>query len=243
MSYSIDEIKGLMNAKDGAAKPNLFRVQLPSLPGATSAEVNILCTAANLPGKGIVTYDRDIGIRRDKIAYGQIYEDLQLNFLLLNDYGIRKYFEVWQEITVSTDYQINYKNQYAKQIRVTQLKKGFGRPVYSTPIGVPKLPSAISNLLPKIGPFDFAQGQFDIDFLSGNKDVFTMTFEDAFPVQMTGSALSNGANDQVSELSITFAYTKFTTLAKGESQASKYITNKFTDTANTVINNLVSRIL
>ncbi len=243
MSYDIEQIKGLINAKGGAAKPNVFNVQLPSLPGASTNEVNLLCTSANLPGKSIVTYDRDIGIRRDKVAYGQIYEDLALSFLLLNDYGIRKYFEVWQEITVSTDYQINYKNQYSKQIRVTQLKKGFGRPVYSTPIGVPKLPSVVQNLLPKIGPFDFAQGQFDIDFLSGNKDVFTMTFEDAFPINISGTALANAANDAVSELTVTFAYTKFTTLAKGESQVGKSVSNTITGIGNNLINNLVNRIL
>tara|TARA_R110000868_G_scaffold382366_1_gene648949 strand:+ start:29405 stop:30124 length:720 start_codon:yes stop_codon:yes gene_type:complete len=239
MSYSIDEIKGLMNAKDGAAKPNLFRVQLPSLPGATSAEVNILCTAANLPGKGIVTYDRDIGIRRDRIAYGQIYEDLTLTFLLLNDYGIRKYFETWQEWTVSSNYQISYKNEYAKQLKVSQLKKGFGQPVYGTPLGIPKLPAAIQSRLPKIGPFDFAQGEIDLNFISGNQDVFTMNFEDAFPISITGSALSNAANDTVSELNVTFAYTKYTTLAKGESTVSKYINNTINDVLTSVVNRLI----
>ena len=235
MSYGIDQLKGLMNAKGGIARPNLFRVELESLPGATSRDVNLLCTAVNLPGKGIITYDRDIGIRRDKIAYGQIYEDLQLRFLLLNDYGIRKYFERWMELTVSTDYQINYKNQYAKQIKVAQLKKGFGMPVYSTPLGIPRLPAELQNLLPKIGPFDFAQGELDLDFITGDKDVYTMTFEDVFPTGLVGTTLDNASNDQIEELTVTLAYTRFTTTTRAATPIQDFLT--------TQIGSLASRLL
>jgi hypothetical protein len=238
MSFSIDQIKGLMNAKGGAAKPNLFAVQFPSLQGATSSEVNLLCTGVNIPGKSIITYDRDIGIRRDKIAYGQMYEDLTLSFLLLNDYGIRKYFDMWQEKTVSTDYQIRYKNEYAYQIKVSQLKKGFGLPVYSTPLGVPKLPAEIQNRLPKIGPFDFAQGQFDLDFLTGDKAVYTMTLEEAFPTVVSQTALNNSANDAISELTVNFAYTRFTTVNRQATPAADFVQSQ----VGTLIGNLANKL-
>lgn len=238
MSFSIDQIKGLMNSKGGTARPNLFSVQLPSLQGATSSEVNLLCTGVNIPNKNIVTYDRDIGIRRDKIAYGQIYEDLQLSFLLLNDYGVRKYFDTWQEKTISSDYQIRYKNEYAYQIKVSQLKKGFGLPVYSTPLGLPKLPPEIQNRLPQIGPFDFAQGQFDLDFLSGDKAIYTMTLEEAFPVGMSQTPLNNGANDGISELTVTFAYTKFTTVNRSANPITDFVETQ----VGTLIGNLANKI-
>ena len=238
MSFSIDQIKGLINSKGGVAAANLFAVQFPSIAGTASTEVNLLCTGLNLPGKTIVTYDRDIGLRRDKIAYGQLYEDITFTFLLLNDYGIRKYFEAWQEKTVTSNYQIKYKNEYAFQIKVSQLKKGFGLPVYSTPLGIPRLPAEIQNRLPKIGPFDFAQGQFDLDFLSGDKSIYTMTLEDAFPTTISQAPFGNGINDAIIELSVTLAYTKYTTVNRQANPINDFIQSQ----VGTVVSNLANKL-
>ena len=42
MVQSIDQLKSLVSAKDGVARPNLFRIKFPSLPGASSDEINIV---------------------------------------------------------------------------------------------------------------------------------------------------------------------------------------------------------
>jgi hypothetical protein len=214
MTYSIDQLKGLINSKGGVSQANVYSVSLPSLPGASSTEVNLLCTRVNIPGKQISTYEKQIGLKNERVAYKALYEDVSMTFMLMNDYGIRKYFETWTNMTVNPDtYQMNYKNEYSHQIRIEQLRKGFGLPVYSTPLGIPKLPTELQNRLPKIGPFDFAQGQLDLNAVSGDKVVYSVTLEDAFPTTITGVDLGNASGDVIMEFQVTFAYTKYTTNA------------------------------
>ena len=100
MTYSIDQMKGLMSRKGGIASPTVYRVQLPSIGNVTSEEVNLLCTGVNMPGKQIATYDREIGGKTEKVAYRNLYGDVTMTFLLLNDYGIRNYFEQWTQLIV-----------------------------------------------------------------------------------------------------------------------------------------------
>ena len=172
MAYSVDQMKSLISRKGGTANPTVFRVQLPSIAGVTSSDVNLLCTAVNIPGKQIATYDREIGGKMEKVAYRNLYGDVTMTFLLLNDYGIRNYFEEWMKLIVDPDtYEMGYKSEYTSQIKIEQLRKGIGLPVYSTPIGLPYLPSEIQNRLPSILGLDLARGQFDLNFITGDQVV------------------------------------------------------------------------
>jgi hypothetical protein len=214
MTYSIDQFKGLINSKGGVAQANVFRVQLPSLPGASTTEVDLLCTRVNIPGKQISTLDKEIGLKTERIAYKTIYEEVSMTFMLMNDYGIRKYFETWTSMAINPNtYQMGYKKDYCHQIKIEQLRKGFGLPVYSTPLGIPKLPTELQNRLPRIGPFDFAQGQLDLNAISGDKVVYSVMLEDAFPTTVTGVELGNANGDAIMEFQVTLAYTKYTTNA------------------------------
>jgi hypothetical protein len=211
MAYSVDQMKSLISRKGGVANPTVYRIQLPSIAGVTSSDVNLLCTATNIPGKQIATVERIIGNKTERVAYRHIYGDVTMNFLLLNDYGIRNYFEEWTKRIVDPDtYEMSYKNEYASQIRIQQLKKGIGLPVYSTPIGLPYLPSEIQNRLPSIAGFDLARGQFDLNFITGDQVVYEATLEDAFPTTMTDINLGNGLENQPLEFSVSFSYTKYT---------------------------------
>lgn len=212
MAYSVDQMKSLITRKGGVANPTVFRVQLPSIAGVTSEEVNLLCTAVNIPGRQIATYDRDIGNKMEKVAYRSLYGDVSMTFLLLNDYGVRNYFEEWMKIIVDPDtYEPAYKNEYTSQIRIEQLKKGVGLPVYSTPIGLPYLPSEIQNRLPSVLGLDLARGQFDLNFITNDQVIYETTLENAFPTTMTDINLSNASNDQILDFTVTFSYTKYTT--------------------------------
>lgn len=212
MAYGVDQMKSLISRKGGVANPTVFRVQLPSIAGVTSEEVNLLCTAANIPGRQIATYDRDIGGKLEKVAYRPLYGDVSMTFLLLNDYGVRNYFEEWMKIIVDPDtYEPGYKNEYVSQIRIEQLKKGVGLPVYSTPIGLPYLPSEIQNRLPSILGLDLARGQFDLNFITSDQVIYETTLENAFPTTMTDINLNNSSVDQVLDFTVTFSYTKYTT--------------------------------
>jgi len=225
MAYSIDQMKSLMSSKGGVSNGTVFRVEFPSLPGASSQEVNLLCTRVNIPGKQIFTYDREIGIKTEKIAYRKSNDEVSMSFLLLNDYGIRKYFETWTNYIVDNDtYEIGYKNEYvAGQVKIQQLRKGIGLPIYSTPIGLPLLPYEIQNRLPKIGPFDLARGQLDLNYITNDQVVYEVILENVFPTTMTGIELGN-AVEGVLEFQVTFTYTKYTAQNRVANPTADFIT-------------------
>lgn len=229
MANSIDQFKSLISQKDGIARNNVFRVKLPSIPGATSEEVNLLCKDVQLPGRQILTNERKIGMKMEKIPYGYAVTDVSMTFHVLNDYGIRNYFEVWQNLAVDQDtYELGYQRGQGKfgfDIQIEQLKKGFGLPVYSTPLGIPKLPTALQNRLPKIGPFDFAQGELDLNFITGDDVVYSCTLIDAFPTSLNALQLNNEM-DGVLELNVSMSYTNW----KANEVALQSKTNKFIQT-------------
>lgn len=231
---NIDELKGLISQKKGIARGNIYRVFLPSLPGASASEVNLLCTGVSLPGRQIMTQERKIGLVNQKVAYDQAYDDVQLNFLLLNDYGIRNYFETWQNLAINQNtYEVGYLNEYTFDVRIQQLAKGFGLPVYQTSLGLPKLPALIQNRLPKIGPFDIARGVLDIDFITGDQVVYEVILQQAFPTTLNSIELSNSMED-IMELGIQLSYRNW------KSATTSRTTNQsFT---NTVIGTLATRL-
>ena len=94
---TIDDLKALISKKRGLARSNVFAVALPPIAGLRSRELNLLCSSVNLPGRQIMTQERDIGLINQKVANNQAYDDVALTFRCLNDYGIREYFEAWQD--------------------------------------------------------------------------------------------------------------------------------------------------
>ena len=133
MANSIEDIKALANTKLGFARPNKFLVTLPNIGagggiftgiqalfnsaggGASPRELNILCSNATLPAKQILTNDRRIGMEFQKMAYGYAVDDVTMTFYLMNDYGIKDYFDSWRSTILDEVGQAsNYKNEYAK---------------------------------------------------------------------------------------------------------------------------------
>lgn len=222
MVASVEQLKGLFSAKNGVARPNLFTVSLPRLPGASAAssELNLLCRDVTLPGRQILSYDREIGTKREKIAYGSATDDVTMSFLVLNDYGVKRYFEQWQKLAYDpATYQIGYKSDYAKQITINQMKKGFGFPLLNKQFPLAGLPTSVINRLPNLGPINFAQQEFDLDFLTSANVIYTCTLEDAWPTTVEGIALNNEL-DGLIELRVSITYTRWYSNFNQQSQTS-----------------------
>jgi len=213
MGYSIDQLKGVINKGGGLAKTNVFRITLPPLqskPGQDQQTVNLLCKAVNIPGKGVASVDKKIGPITQKIANGILFADVSFTFMVLNDFGIKNYFDRWADLAIDPiTFELGYKNEYSKQVKIEFLKPGVGLPVYKTSLGLPKLPSSLQNRLPKIGPFDFAQGQLDLNFLTDDDVTYTVFLQDAFPTAITGIDLSNDP-DGIAEVTVEMSYTNWT---------------------------------
>ena len=202
MANSIEDIKALANTKLGFARPNKFLVTMPTVGvgggllagligafsggggGASPRELNILCSNATMPAKQILTNDRRIGMEFQKIAYGYAVDDVSMTFYLMNDYGIKDYFDSWRSTILDEVGQAsNYKNEYAKTVTIHQLRqplKGFSK---------------------QLGPIRFNAG-------IGGGSVYSVDLLEAFPISSSAIELNN-ARDGLVQLTVTFAYTNW----------------------------------
>ena len=124
---SIEDFKTKIGKAGGLARPNRYKVRLPRLDHIPGFETDIegldlMCSNVNLPGKQILTADREIGIKFEKVPYGYAVDDISLTFYLTNDYQAKRYFEAWAGSTVNySKHQIQYKNIFQKTEEIFQL--------------------------------------------------------------------------------------------------------------------------
>lgn len=233
--FSVEEFKSRVGKLRGFASPNLFVVQLPvsdfvrtggdprqgsQFDGQT---LNVLCNSAEIPGRNIDTVFRQHGVLTSHIANGRSVADMTLNFHLTNDYYVRTYFENWQNQTIENEppYNTNYYKNYAKTIKIIQIRKGESFPIFNRELGFDvDLPPEISNRLPGITPVElfgtgFGIGGIDIgDVLGGDLSValfsqenvvYEVELQNAFPTVISPVSLTNDA-DGISQMSVTLAY-------------------------------------
>ena len=206
MASSVDELKALAHTKLGFARPNRFLVTFPTSfggsggilgsvlgllniggGGASGRELNILCSNTTLPAKVTLTNERRIGMEFQKVAYGYAVDDISMTFYLMNDYGVKEYFDAWRNTAIPEEggnaFTSNYKSTYAKSITVHQLRqplKGFSR---------------------QVGPIRFGLG-------IGGGSVYSVELLEAFPVATSAIELNNELDGLV-QLTVTFAYTNW----------------------------------
>jgi len=211
---TIDDLKALISSKGGLARGNVFAVSLPPLAGLRSRELNLLCTGVNLPGRQIMTQEREIGLIRQKVANNHAYDDINFTFRCLNDYGIREYFETWQNLCIDQQsLEVGYLNEYAFNVKIHQLKRGFGAPTYQTPFGIPKLPPMASNLVDKFlgagplgGVISALRGELDLGFIGQDDTVYSCELIQAFPTTMSSIEFADGNMDGTVNLNVQLSY-------------------------------------
>ena len=194
MANSVDELKALANTKLGFARPNRFLVTLPSFggggllgiftDGASPRELNILCSQASLPAKNILTTERRIGMEYQKMAYGYQIDDVNLTFYMMNDYGVKEYFDTWRNIVINENsMESNYKNDYARTITIHQLRQ------------------PLAGFTKQLGPIRFRGGL-------GGGTVYSVDLLEAFPVSTSEIALNNELDGLV-QMSVVIGYTNW----------------------------------
>ena len=206
MTNSIDNLKSKIQQRGGLARPNRFLVELPSIAGVSTEEMNILCRSARLPGKQILTADRRIGMEFEKIAYGYAVEDVTMSFLMLKDYSIKKYFDAWRDSTIDEDrHTARYKKSYQKKIVIHQLEEAV--PSFHVganfSIGIPGIEGANLNIR--------AGRDINIPKIPGTmmrNSVYSVELIDAFPTTVGGIDLNNDP-DGIVELQVQFSYTNW----------------------------------
>jgi hypothetical protein len=153
LPVSIDTMKSTINRRGGLARGNRFGVYIshPSrgmnsllnfnpatlLSNLISGDgVNIgdfiqdprdmflLCQSCTMPGKRISTTEATHNHNLSKKPYSAATDEVTMTFLLTNDYYIKKYFDMWQEMIIDTSghhYKAFYKNEYCSDVTIQQL--------------------------------------------------------------------------------------------------------------------------
>ena len=194
MANSVDELKALVNTKLGFARPNRFLVTLPSFgggglfgiftDGASPRELNILCSQASLPAKSILTNERRIGMEYQKMAYGYQIDDVNLTFYMMNDYGVKEYFDTWRNIVINENsMESNYKNDYARTITIHQLRQ------------------PLAGFTKQLGPIRFRGG-------IGGGTVYSVDLLEAFPINTSEIQLNNELDGLV-QMDVVIGYTNW----------------------------------
>ena len=153
LPVSIDTMKSTINRRGGLARGNRYAVYIThpsksinSLLGYNPATllsnlvsgdgVNIadfitdprdmflLCQTAMMPGKRILTQEAMHNHHMSKKPYSAATDEVSMSFLLTNDYYIKKYFDMWQEMIIDTSgrhYKAFYKQDYCTDVLIQQL--------------------------------------------------------------------------------------------------------------------------
>jgi hypothetical protein len=208
---TIDELKGIASAKLGFARNNNFLVELPnlgvrgglagllggfagflpSIPGITgdapqsgSRELNVLCESVTMPGRQILTSERRIGNVVEKVGYGYAVDDVSMTFYLMNDYGVKNYFDAWMNTVFNNEtYEPGYKKDYAKSVKIHQLRK------------------PIVGLSQGIGPIRINLGV-------GAGSVYSVELEEAFPTTMQQIDFTN-EQDGIVRVTVQLSFTNW----------------------------------
>ena len=156
LPVSIDTMKSTINRRGGVARGNRFGVYIshPSNGMNSLLQFNpatllsnlisgdgvhagdfiqdprdmfLLCQSVTIPGKIISTTEAAHNHHLSKKPYSAATDEVTMTFLLTNDYYVKKYFDMWQEMIIDTSnahYKTSYKKHYCKDVIIQQLSSG-----------------------------------------------------------------------------------------------------------------------
>jgi hypothetical protein len=109
------------------ARPSRFDVTIPVPPALgvyiTSARgLSLRCESTSIPGKTYETVDKKMGSAPvEKFPYHVNYNEVTMNFIVSGDMNEKIFFDAWMElINPTTDYNFQYKQNYAVDITINQ---------------------------------------------------------------------------------------------------------------------------
>lgn len=154
MSFDINKFRSELYAEPASSsKYEVSILRAPSvLRGYDMSRLRFRVQDAEFPGKVIATSEfKDYGPTR-KIAYGAMYNEVNLQFIVADDMAEKKFFSDWHNYIVDDNRgsDIEYYSNYVGQIKITQFSKQ-GKPSHSVildeayPVTVQALPLSWEN--------------------------------------------------------------------------------------------------
>jgi hypothetical protein len=124
MGKTLDNFKSQMTS---FARPNLFEVMIMPPVGDKNniQRMNIACHTCNVPGKTILTTDKDMPQAGYKsIAYQKTYEDVTMQFYLHADMKELKVFQDWTDLMIKpATNHVGYYDRYKSDVRIINLDR------------------------------------------------------------------------------------------------------------------------
>ena len=153
LPVSIDTLKSTINRRGGIARGNRFAVYVSHPSKGMNSLLNfnpanllsnlisgqgvrigdfiqdprdifLLCQSCTMPGKRIMTTEATHNHHNTKKPYSAATDEVTMTFLMTNDYYIKKYFDMWQEMIIDTShehYKAFYKREYCSDVSIQQL--------------------------------------------------------------------------------------------------------------------------
>jgi hypothetical protein len=173
----------------GGARPNLFEVELTTLPGGiawNSDNFRYMCKAAALPASNIASIDVPFRGRIFKVAGDRTFDTWQVT--VINDEGflLRNAFEAWMELISKLDNNLGATDPsaYMTNAKVYQLGRG-------------STASSQDN--------------------AGNANTVLKEYEfiDIFPTNVSAIDLSYDSSDTIEEFTVEFQVQSYTLAGAG----------------------------
>jgi len=130
MGFNINTMVAGMN-KSGVAKSSHFEVFIQGGGDLDSErQLSYRAESADIPGRSLSTIEHKFQNYGpiNKVAYGQIYGDVTVQFLMSEDMREKEYFEIWQDKMVGTgafsasngqnNYNTKYFDNYAGTVEI-----------------------------------------------------------------------------------------------------------------------------
>lgn len=187
MGTKIDDFKSQMRS---FARPNLFEAEIfpPSSGFAVKyydRKFNIGCHTASIPGRSVLTYDKNESGRA--IAYDKASEDVTLGFYVNEDMKIIQFFQDWMRV-MSGIYpsggHVGYYDNYISTVNIKTLARGG------------KVADSISSA--------------GLTTKGNNRVTMTTILHDAYPKGLSATPLSYETDNEVMKIDITFTYRYYT---------------------------------
>jgi len=173
----------------GGARPNLFEVELTTLPGGIDWDADnfrFMCKSANLPAQNIASIDVPFRGRTFKVAGDRTIDVWSITIINDEDFALRKSFEAWSELIAKLDNNLGATDPSAYMVnaRVFQLGRG-------------SVPSSQSN--------------------SGDSNAVLAEYEfvDIFPTSVSQIDLSYDSSDAIEEFTVEFQVQSFNVIGSG----------------------------
>jgi hypothetical protein len=168
----------------GGARPNLFEVELTTLPGGIpwdSDNFRFMCKAANLPASNIANIDVPFRGRIFKVAGDRTIDTWTITIINDEAFALRTAMEAWMDQIAKLENNLGttLPEAYMTNASVFQLGRG-------------SVPSSRDN--------------------SGNSNVILAEYEfiDIFPTEVSQIDLSYDSSDTIEEFSVTFQVQTYT---------------------------------